>query len=80
MMVHCNIGSPHVLQPMGEENPFMSAWLSAANSLGGSARAQATAQARRSAATAASNATSEWLKLWTGTPVKSLSTRRKRRR
>ena len=65
--------------PWLKKNPFMSAWLSAAHSMAGPARAQATAQARRTAATVASQASLEWLKLWTGTPTRAGSKRRRSR-
>jgi hypothetical protein len=52
--------------PWLKKNPFMSLWLSAANSVAGSMRGHATAQAKRNAATAMTNATNDMLGIWTG--------------
>lgn len=50
--------------PWLKKNPFMSMWLSGANSVAGSARGHATAQARRQVNAAVSEATRANLKLW----------------
>lgn len=66
--------------PWLKKNPFMSMWLSAANSAAGSARGLATAQARRAASTAVTKATTDMFNLWTGAPAPTRrKTTRKRR-
>lgn len=56
--------------PWTKKNPFLSMWLSAANSIAGQARAQATAAVRREANRAAKTAMSDGMKamtdFWTG--------------
>lgn len=53
--------------PWLKKNPFLSMWLSGANSLLGSMRGHATAQARRQVKAAVSEATKANLELWSGT-------------
>lgn len=48
--------------PWTKKNPFMSMWLSAANSVVGQARGQATAAVKREANKAAKTATTEGLR------------------
>lgn len=67
--------------PWLKKNPFLSMWLSGANSLAGSARGRLRAHARRQVTTAMTEATRANVKLWadavqatTGKP----RTRRKR--
>lgn len=50
--------------PWLKKNPFLSMWLSGANSIAGSMRGRATANARRQVNTAVSEATRTNLKLW----------------
>jgi hypothetical protein len=64
--------------PWLKKNPFMSMWLSAANSIAGSARGQAAGQVKRAGRAAASKATSDWIDLWTS-PSRT-AVKRKRRR
>ena len=67
--------------PWLKKNPFLSMWLSGANSVFGSIRGQGVAHARRQANTAVSEATKANLKLW-GDTLKAASSkpRSKRRR
>jgi basic membrane lipoprotein Med (substrate-binding protein (PBP1-ABC) superfamily) len=50
--------------PWLKKNPFMSLWLSAANSVAGSVRGRATAQAKRQLKAALTEATNENIKSW----------------
>lgn len=50
--------------PWLKKNPFMSMWLSGANSVAGSLRAQAAGQAKRQAATATTKAVDDLVGLW----------------
>lgn len=52
--------------PWTKKNPFMSMWLSSANSVMGSARAQATAATKRQVASAQADATKQILDFWSG--------------
>lgn len=67
--------------PWLKKNPFLSIWLSGANSIAGSTRGRLGAHARRQVKTAVSEATKANLKLWsdavTGMTGKA-GTRRKR--
>ena len=67
--------------PWLKKNPFMSMWLSGANSVAGSMRGRAKAQARRHATTAMTNATNDMLGLWTRamTPPAPKRTKKKSR-
>lgn len=65
--------------PWLKKNPFMSMWLSAANSVAGKARGQATAQAKRAGRTATTQMTNSMLDLWTA-PLKAGSKRRAKKR
>jgi hypothetical protein len=66
--------------PWLKKNPFMSLWLSGANSVAGSMRGRATAQAKRQTATAMTNATRTIFDAWTGAMAPSLPAKRKKRR
>jgi hypothetical protein len=59
--------------PWTKKNPFMSMWLSSANSIIGSAHGKATAEIKRQAATAQADATR-----WSGKPA-APAPRKKRR-
>ncbi|NWF45567.1 hypothetical protein F3K02_09955 [Hydrogenophaga sp. D2P1] len=50
--------------PWLKKNPFMSMWLSTANSVAGSMRGQATAEAKRQVNAAIAEAARENLKVW----------------
>ena len=54
--------------PWTTKNPFMSAWLSAANKVAGPARGQASATAKRGLAAVQADATRQIVDFWTGTP------------
>lgn len=65
--------------PWTTKNPFMSAWLSAANKVAGSARGQATAAARRQVASVQAEAAKQVIDFWSGkTAAKSAPGKRKR--
>jgi hypothetical protein len=64
-----------------KKNPFLSMWLSGANSIVGSIRGRTTAHARRQASAALGKATKANLKLWSdvmnATPARSRSKRKR---
>ena len=65
--------------PWVQKNPFLSAWLSAANTMTGAARGYASAEMHRQMAAAQAEMTRQMIDLWSGkaaTPVR----KRKRRR
>ena len=51
-------------KPWLKKNPFMSMWLSTANSLAGSLRGQATAEVKRQVKPAVTEATNVNIKAW----------------
>ena len=63
--------------PFLSKNPFMSAWLSAANKVAGTARGQATAAAKREISIAQTEMAKQVTDFWTG---KSNATQRKKKR
>lgn len=63
--------------PFLSKNPFMSAWLSAANKAAGTARGHATAAAKREISTAQNEIAKQVTDFWTG---KSATTQRKKKR
>ena len=63
-----------------KKNPFMSLWLSGANTVAGSMRGHAAVQAKRQAAAAMTNATRAILSFWTGVLAPSPPVKRKKRR
>ena len=70
--------------PWLKKNPFMSMWLSTANSVAGAMRTQATAQTKKQMNAATAEATRENLKLWSAAvkpaATKPAATRKKRMR
>lgn len=62
-----------------KKNPFMSMWLSGANSVMGSARGQMINQAKRQSALAAAVGTRQMIKFWSDPPT-TLAFKRKRRK
>ena len=52
--------------PWLKKNPFMSMWLSGANTIFGKARGQAIAEARRQSAAMMAEGTRQILQFWTG--------------
>lgn len=65
--------------PWTKKNPFMSMWLSSANSIMGSARAHATAATKRQAAAAQAEATKQILDFWSGKAATPAQKKRRRR-
>jgi hypothetical protein len=67
--------------PWTKRNPFMSMWLSAANTVAGSARGRMTAAGRRQAATMMTRGARQAAEFWTIvlTPPTGAAKRRKRR-
>ena len=66
--------------PWLKKNPFMSMWLSGANSVVNSARGRIGAEAKRQSSTAITKATHDMFSLWTGAAVAAPSAKRKKRR
>lgn len=62
--VNVNHRKKAMSNPWLKKNPFMSMWLSTANSVAGSMRGQATAEAKRQVNAAIAEATRENLKVW----------------
>jgi uncharacterized protein YccT (UPF0319 family) len=65
--------------PWTKKNPFMSVWLSAANSAAGRARGQATSAGKRQVAVAQADVTRQVLDFWFGKPAKQAGRKRPRR-
>jgi hypothetical protein len=65
--------------PYASKNPFMSAWLSAANRTMGSARGQATAASRRQVAALQAETTKQIVDFWSGTATVPTPRRKKRK-
>ena len=65
--------------PWLKKNPWLSMWLSGANSILGSARGRATAEGRRQATTVTNGAIKEAVRFWTAavTPPRKGSARKK---
>lgn len=59
------------------KNPFMSAWLSAANRTANTARGQATAAGKANAKRTQKDMMSAWVDMWTPPGLKSSSSRKK---
>lgn len=51
--------------PWLKKNPFMSVWLSGANSLANTARGKVTAEAKRQSTAAVNQAASDMINIWT---------------
>lgn len=64
--------------PWLKKNPFMSMWLSTANSVAGSMRGQASAEAKRQVNAAIAEATRENLKVWNAAAKPATRTKRTR--
>jgi hypothetical protein len=67
--------------PWVKKNPFMSMWLSGANSILGSMRGHATAEAKRQTASMMKEGTKQMVDAWTGaaTPPKKRTKKKKSR-
>jgi hypothetical protein len=66
--------------PWLAKNPFMSAWMSAANQVAGTARGHATAAANRQLASVQADATRQVVDFWTGQWLVSPAPARKRKK
>jgi len=66
--------------PWLKKNPFMSLWLSSANSVANTARGRVTAAAKRQSATAMTRATNDALDVWTDAMTGGARPKRKRKR
>ena len=65
--------------PWLKKNPFMSMWLSAANSVTGAARGRATAQVKRAGRTASTNLAKDMMDLWSSPLTAGTKKRAKKR-
>ena len=70
--------------PWTKKNPFLSMWLSGANTVLGSTRSRAIAEGRRQMSTLMQRNTQEMIRFWTGgfglTPTSAATPARKRRK
>jgi len=66
--------------PWLKKNPFMSMWLSGANSVANSARGRIANEAKRQSTTAITKATSDMFSLWTGAMTSATAPNRKKKR
>jgi hypothetical protein len=66
--------------PWLKKNPFMSLWLSGANSVANTARGRITAEAKRQSATAVTRATNDMLGIGTDAMTGGATPKRKRKR
>ena len=66
--------------PWLKKNPFMSMWLSGANSVANSARARIAAEAKRQTTTAVNKAAGDMFTLWTDAMTGGRAPKRKRKR
>lgn len=66
--------------PWLKKNPFMSMWLSGANSVANSARGRITAEAKRQSATAIAKATHDVFDVWAGALTPAATPKRKKGR
>ena len=66
--------------PWMQKNPFLSAWLSAANTMTGAARGYASAEMHRQMAAAQAEMTRQMIDFWSGKTITSPSRRKKKRR
>ena len=64
--------------PWTKKNPFMSMWLSSANSVLGTARARATAETKRQVAAVQADATRQILDFWSGKAAAPAKNKRRR--
>lgn len=65
--------------PWAKKNPFMSMWLTAANSAAGSARGHATSTAKRQVAATQAEATRQVLDFWMGKPKRKAAGKKPRK-
>jgi hypothetical protein len=66
--------------PWIKKNPFLSMWLSGANSVAGSVRGRATAEAKRQAATMMSEGTKQIVNFWGGALLPRPPAKKRKRR
>ncbi|MDP9096513.1 MAG: hypothetical protein M3N26_08190 [Pseudomonadota bacterium] len=66
--------------PWLKKNPFMSMWLSSANSMANSARARMTAEAKRQSATAVNKAAGDMFTVWSDAMTGSQALKRRKKR
>ena len=66
--------------PWLKKNPFMSMWLSGANSVANSARGRIAAEAKRQSKTAVAKATNDVFSFWTGAMTSAVAPKRRKKR
>jgi hypothetical protein len=69
-----------VKNPWAKKNPFLSMWLSGANSVAGAARGRATAEAKRQTSRAMNEGTRQIANFWTGGLLTAAKPKRRKRR
>ena len=75
----CDEGSS-VSNPWLKKNPFMSMWLSGANSVAASARGRIAGEAKRQSKIAVNKAAGDMISIWTNALVGPRASKRKKRR
>jgi len=65
--------------PWVQKNPFLSAWLSAANTMTGAARGYASAEMHRQMAAAQAEMTQQMIDFWSGKAAMPARKRKRRR-
>jgi len=66
--------------PWLKKNPFMSMWLSGANSVANTARVRIAAEAKRQTTAAVTKATSDMFSIWTSAMTPPAAPKRRRKR
>ena len=66
--------------PWLKKNPFLSMWLSGANSVANTARGRIAAEAKRQTSSAVTKATNDMFAAWTGSSRPATSKRKKKNR
>lgn len=66
--------------PWVQKNPFLSAWLSAANTVTGAARGYASAEMHRQMPAAQAEMTRQMIDFWSGKALMPATRRKKKRR
>ncbi|MGZ5818415.1 MAG: hypothetical protein ACXWJD_06675 [Burkholderiaceae bacterium] len=66
--------------PWAKKNPFMSMWLSGANSILGSMRGHANAEAKRQTTALMKKGTKEMVDIWSGAPASAPAKRTRKKK
>ena len=77
---HGLVNESAMSNPWLKKNPFMSMWLSGANSVANSARGRIAAEAKRQSKTAVAKATNDVFSFWTGAMTSAVAPKRRKKR